>query len=655
MQIERASYTVTRMTESAAPAKSRMPAGVALAACALLLVAHAGLSFLAARSKSPTYDEPLHALGGWLHLRHHDFRVNPEDPPLWKYWAALPNGARAVEADLRSPLFRSVLEDIRFEWEFTIDTLYPCGRTRPLGSPDCPDSDAFIMRSRAMMVMVSVALGAMIAWWSWTLGGPLAALAATVLFALDPNFLAHGPIVKNDVPLSLVALGLMMAVWRAGIRLTPWNALAIGLLCGAALTVKFSGLVLGPAVAIVLLGRALLATPWKVFRHEIPTRPERCAIAAALMVSSLLISWGVIWAAYGFRYSPTANPSGRLNLAQMLHYTAMNQLIAENNGMFPTDAQVAAWKPNAFSRAIVWLEGHRALPQAWLIGLLYTYQSALARPSFLLNQYSMLGWWYYFPLTMLFKTPLTTLAAAAVTVVAAILARRRKSAIPLPHGRWTWICLLAMPLFFLAVAMRSNLNLGIRHVLPTYPFYFIVIAVALVWARSIWMRWAQVALLAGALGLAAESFAAFPDYLPFFNIACGGTRNGINLLSDSNLDWGQDLKLVSRWQQDHPATPLYLCYFGFADPWAYGIQYYNFLNGYKYGPVFEMGPPRGVLMVSATHLQGVYFQNEQRVILSRLRALPPREVLGGTIYVYDWPPPFPMSLPAMKIPPTGRP
>jgi hypothetical protein len=204
--------------------------------------------------------------------------------------------------------------------------------------------------------------------------------------------------------------------------------------------------------------------------------------------------------------------------------------------------------------------------------------------------------------------------------------------------------------------MRSNLNLGIRHILPTYPLYFLAIAVVLASLRHVWGRRMQIALAAGLLGLAAESFAAFPDYIPFFNIACGGTQNGINLLGDSNLDWGQDLKLIAQWRQENPQTPLYLCYFGFADPWAYGIQYYNFLHGYKWGPVFEMGPPRGVLMVSATHLQGVYyFRAEERSIMAQLRSVPPRAILGGTIYVYDWPPPISMPASALMAPSTGRP
>ena len=58
--------------------------------CAALLALFATLSYLAASTKSATYDETLHAPAAWTHLRYGDFRVNPEHPPLWKFLAALP-------------------------------------------------------------------------------------------------------------------------------------------------------------------------------------------------------------------------------------------------------------------------------------------------------------------------------------------------------------------------------------------------------------------------------------------------------------------------------------------------------------------------------------------------------------------------------------
>ena len=75
----------------------------ALLVIAFLLAVYAALAWLSVTSKSPTYDEPLHAVAGWLQIHEGDFRVDPEDPPLWKYWAALPTRRSDIKADLTLP------------------------------------------------------------------------------------------------------------------------------------------------------------------------------------------------------------------------------------------------------------------------------------------------------------------------------------------------------------------------------------------------------------------------------------------------------------------------------------------------------------------------------------------------------------------------
>jgi 4-amino-4-deoxy-L-arabinose transferase-like glycosyltransferase len=86
----------------------------------------------------------------------------------------------------------------------------------------------------------------MIAWWSWQLAGVWAAIFATTLFAFDPNFLAHGPLVKNDVLITLLMTTMLIAVWRFGRRGTLPALAGMTVACAAAVNVKFSGLLLGP-------------------------------------------------------------------------------------------------------------------------------------------------------------------------------------------------------------------------------------------------------------------------------------------------------------------------------------------------------------------------------------------------------------------------
>ena len=68
------------------------PKTKAIIACIFILLAgFTLLSWLASQTKSPTYDESQHSLGGWVALHYHDYRLNAENLPLWTHWAALPN------------------------------------------------------------------------------------------------------------------------------------------------------------------------------------------------------------------------------------------------------------------------------------------------------------------------------------------------------------------------------------------------------------------------------------------------------------------------------------------------------------------------------------------------------------------------------------
>src|SRR3954453_3992044 len=78
---------------------SRYGRWTAIAACGLFIFIYFLLSYTAALGKSPTYDEPMHAMGAWVNLYLHDYRINFEDPPLWKYWASIPNTYNSIKFD----------------------------------------------------------------------------------------------------------------------------------------------------------------------------------------------------------------------------------------------------------------------------------------------------------------------------------------------------------------------------------------------------------------------------------------------------------------------------------------------------------------------------------------------------------------------------
>jgi hypothetical protein len=164
-------------------------------------------------------------------------------------------------------------------------------------------------------------------------------------------------------------------------------------------------------------------------------------------------------------------------------------------------------------------------------------------PQFLLGEFSQDGWAYYYLVALAVKTPLPALVLLVLAVVPALRARRFEVA----------VCAVFVALF-LVVSAFSSLNLGIRHVLPIYPFVFAAIAISL-------ERWRRVLPLLVA-GHVVVALLAFPSYLSYFNPLIGSPRNADRVLIDSNLDWGQDLRRLARWARTHDDAPLHVHYFG---------------------------------------------------------------------------------------------
>jgi len=608
-------------------ARRWLPAWLAVFVCALLLCVFAVVSWTAVTTKSATADEPLHALGAYMRTFHDDFRLNCEDPPLWGYWAMIPHSRQTLRVDTDSPQWHDVLNYLWRQWKWCTLTLYHTAGNDP---------DAFINRSRGMMLVIGVALGVVISIWSWQLGGALAAIVACALYALDPNFLGHAPLVKNDVPFTLVMLAMCWALWLAGERLTIARAAAAVLLLAAGINVKFSGLVLVPIFVIILLSRALLPRPWIGPQGRIiATRGGRIVASACITLLAAVVSISAIWACYRFRYAPTPDPLERLNMRLIARAAARTQIQSTRPSHDPPDAEMDAHPPTLFTRAILFADEWRLLPQAFLAGLLDTYATTFVRPSYLMGQYSTTGWWYYFPLAMLFKTPLATLAAFFGAAGVAIWLRAGRRSVGI--DQWALVCLLAPLGLYGYFAVSSNLNLGLRHAFPLYAFLFILTAQPAGKLLSLRPRAAVAAVAVLLAGLAVETARAYPNFIAFFNAAAGGARGGFHLLGDSNLDWGQDLLLLRDWQRKNPHKKLYVAYFGMADPLYYVSA--TPLPG-TWGSLEEPQPPRepGVLAISASTLQGIYLNPQLRLMYESLRMeQQPIDVLGGTIYLYPFP------------------
>jgi len=134
-----------------------------------LLAAFAVTGWTAWLGKSATYDEPLHFMGAWIQTHYDDFRCDPEDPPLWRYYAMLGTSKSELKVPTSGVEWNDMLRDRGVEGLFFQDVFYYTPENNAV---------AALVAARGRMLMLGVVLGAAIAWWAWRLGGPAAGAAA---------------------------------------------------------------------------------------------------------------------------------------------------------------------------------------------------------------------------------------------------------------------------------------------------------------------------------------------------------------------------------------------------------------------------------------------------------------------------------------------
>ena len=243
--------------------------------------------------------------------------------------------------------------------------------------------------------------------------------------------------------------------------------------------------------------------------------------------------------------------------------------------------------------------------------------------SYLLGMRSETGWWYYFPVVFAVKSTMAALAGAVLLLGAALWQIWKREWIsPMTLG------LTLPPLLYFVFSMTSGINIGMRHILPIYPFLYVGAAAWLATRENrrpgIYALGMLVALQMG------ECARITPDYLAFFNELAGGPGRGPQYLVDSNIDWGQDVKKLGLWLDAHGGKRrARVYYFGNAQMRYYGID--------------EMGYPEPLdqkgwdeideyCVANVTPLNGVYVPLNS---LAPLRMREPVAKIGWSMYVYD--------------------
>jgi hypothetical protein len=524
---------------------------------------------------STTMDELAHIPAGYSYLSQRDFRINPEHPPLIKDLAALP----LLRQDLNFPdKNQPYWEGINEQWWYGAELLYESGN----------DIEPILLWSRLPMVLVLVFLGLFLFLWVRELAGNAASLLTLTIFSFSPTFLAHGRLVTTDVA---AALGVVMGTyfWLKFLKNPNWkNIILAGLIFGLVMLFKFSLILLLPFFAVITIVAVFLKFKDKGIKQLFLGLFKYTIFALVIFAIGAIF---IIWPVYQFHVSNYPIEKQASDTKHLLETSPM-----------PTMKNICIWMAE---RPLFRPLAH------YLLGLLMaTQRTAAGNTVYFMGMISNTGWWYYFPLVYFLKIPL---AFHILTLIALfwVVYLIKKPFWQKPCSRVAeWIkahfpefSMMVFIAIYWITSLIGSLNIGVRHILPTFPFLYILVSLGIIGLIRIkkerkWPIFLLAILLVWYIG---TSLATWPYYLSYFNEIGGGKENGYEHVVDSNYDWGQDLKRLKKWLDENNIDKVYLDYFGGSNTRYYLGEKFESWQGKNSPKDFPKG---NYLAVSATLLQG---------------------------------------------------
>jgi hypothetical protein len=510
----------------------------------MLICLFFGQTVAAGPHLSLTADEPVHMAQGYVYWTRGDFRLQRPvaQPPL-------PDMLPGALLTLQPGPDVEQLDG----WQEANLSRFARAFSDWYGRRDYLQAATFA--SRVPIALVAVLGLAVVFRWAHKMFGDSGGLLAVALLAFDPNFIAHAGLATTDV---LLATWTFIAIytasrWTKSGRTWPWGLLT-GLGLGLALGSKTSGFFAVGTVGALLGLRALRNiarlrnAPGDLLRD---VRDWATRYLLALGVAFL-----VLWALYRFETRPL--PGSDIPVPFATHW-------------------------------IIWREMSTHLRTGHI--------------AYLLGEVNYTGWWYYYPLAFLLKTPLPTLILLLGTLITGFTSS--------PRRWWERHTIWLPPLLYGIAAVNSNINIGYRYLLVMLPFLYVLCGG---WVARTRRHWQRILAKIFVLWLIISAMRVFPHYLAYFNPLARARGNAADYLIDSNLDWGQGFIALERWTDQHTTQrPLYISYYTFVDPAHYGLDYVPIAPASAASPVMEQrfNPKPGTYALSATPLQGVMIaQNE---------------------------------------------
>jgi hypothetical protein len=594
---------------------------------ALLLFIFLLQAFFSLRQKSATFDEPINITAGYAYLKNGAYCEDPTHPPALRLLAALP--LLLMDIALPAP------ED----W-YTPKNI-------PLRPADCGYSllsryfffkenapERLLLPSRLVVVALSLLLGFLVFRLASRLYGEAAGCLALFFYVFNPNILAHGQLVTTDLAISLLLFATLFFFFGIRQRLGLRTLAGLGVCFGLAFATKASALLLLPILA--LGGGLALVSRWKIplsptlarFLAPLarlpglaflsrPGQPLRTLFLLGLTaLTCLFIAWFVLWGIYGFHYATSCYGQDQRDLLRQ------------------------QYSPASFEKPWVrFLSDYKLLPAAYIHSLIINY--SMLRESghiaYLFGHFSYSGWGYYDSLTFLLKTPLPMLLLLLLLLFGQRLQAASPGSRPMPYGLGSRGLVVAVLFFFFSTLFNSS-NIGVRYLLPVYPWLAVLLGQSWFLLRHP-QRWLRRLVTGFVIWSGLSCLLIYPDYLAYFSDIIGGASNGYKYLADSNIDWGQDLHGLKKYLDEQGLDRVKLSYFGSAIPQSYQIPF-DYLASYVIAEPQNAGEavrPGDYVAVSVNLLQGLYYERIRGFDEYWRQGLRPVARIGYSIFIFKIP------------------
>lgn len=355
--------------------------------------------------------------------------------------------------------------------------------------------DQIIFWSRLPMVLLTLFFGLCVFLLARQLFGVVTGIVALFFYATEPFFLAHGPLVNTDIAASGFVLTSVFALILYIEKQAPKRLAFLILSLTAAFLSKFSTFYLLP-LSFLLIFLLVKRNQTLILKHF--------TIISFSILAIISLFYGLI----GFR-----------------------------------DLGLGAFIP------IKYFVG--------LIGSVVAISSS-ERFTYLLGESYFGSKISYFPILIATKTQFLTIIGFFISLVLIWLRK-------LPLSKTNTVIFLTPFFSFFILALLAKFNIGVRHISPLYPFFVIFAAGGFIGLARLLTTFIPKKLKLSTILLLIfllfsfrlySTYSTYPHFLSYYNFLAGGTDEGWKVATDSNHDWGQDVKRLATFVRENNINSL---------------------------------------------------------------------------------------------------